>query len=278
MEVQMPIFMDRHFTEGATAHAVANAHQADLALQGEYGVRFLTYWFDEARSTAFCLVDSPDEETITRVHAQAHGLVPNEVIEVDPSVVESFLGRVSDPVPAEGAQPEASIDSALRAIMFTDLKDSTLMTSRLGDERALHLLHVNNAMTRNALREHGGREVKHTGDGIMASAVSVPDSVRCAMAIQRAFREHNSRNPGDALMLRIGLHAGEPIEEKGDLFGSAVQLAARLCAACGPGEILVSEAVKDLCADAGQRFKDRGLLELKGIADPVRVFEVQQQA
>lgn len=79
-------------------------------------------------------------------------------------VVDAFLGRIQDPVPTESAAGTVEIlrDPAFRAIMFTDLKDSTAMTTRLGDAKALHLLHIHNAMTRNALRDHNGREVKHT--------------------------------------------------------------------------------------------------------------------
>ncbi|HEY5811148.1 MAG TPA: DUF4242 domain-containing protein, partial [Terrimicrobiaceae bacterium] len=90
----MPIYMDRHFIEGATHQTLANAHQKDLATQGKYGVRFMTYWFDEVRSTAFCLVDAPNKEAIQKAHDEAHGNVPSEIIEVDPMVVEAFLGRV----------------------------------------------------------------------------------------------------------------------------------------------------------------------------------------
>ena len=84
----MPIYMDRHYIEGATRHTIANAHEKDLEVQSKYGVNFLTYWFDEARSTAFCLVEAPTKEAIHKAHDEAHGAVPNEIIEVDPTVVE----------------------------------------------------------------------------------------------------------------------------------------------------------------------------------------------
>ena len=89
----MPVYMDRHYVEGATRHALADAHQKDLALQDKYNVKFLTYWFDEMRCTAFCLIEAPNRETIERAHNEAHGLVPNEIIEVDPAVVDAFLGQ-----------------------------------------------------------------------------------------------------------------------------------------------------------------------------------------
>jgi class 3 adenylate cyclase len=274
----MPVYMDRHYIEGATRHAVADAHQKDLALQDRYQVKFLTYWFDEMRCTAFCLIEAPDRETIERAHNEAHGSVPNEVLEVDPAVVDAFLGRIKDPPPVETtaeASAQVPIDPGFRTIMFTDLKDSTLMTTLYGDAKALHLLHVHNALTRNALKAHEGREVKHTGDGIMASFTRAADAVACAIAIQRAFSEYNNEHADTPLYLRVGLSAGEPIEEHGDLFGRTVQLAARLCALAEPGRILVDGVVYDQATDKRLPFSDLGEVTPKGFDHPIRLYEVQ---
>ncbi|MGH7795895.1 MAG: nickel-binding protein [Candidatus Binatia bacterium] len=273
----MPVYMDRHYIEGATRHAVSDAHQKDLALQDKYHVKFLTYWFDEMRSTAFCLIEAPNRETIERAHNEAHGSVPNEVLEVDSAVVDAFLGRIKDPPPMDaspGKTGEISIDSGFRAIMFTDLKDSTLMTTLYGDTKALHLLHVHNALTRNSLNAHRGHEIKHTGDGIMASFASVPDAVECAIAIQKAFAAYNQEHPETPLYLRIGLSAGEPIEEHGDLFGKAVQLAARLCAHAEPARILIDQVVLDQWSDRQSPFSDLGEVTPKGFDHAIRVYEV----
>ena len=274
----MPVYMDRHYIEGATRHAIADAHQKDLALQDRYHVKFLTYWFDETRSTAFCLVEAPNRETIERAHNEAHGSVPNEVLEVDSAVVDAFLGRIKDPPPMDaspGTTGEISIDSGFRAIMFTDLKDSTLMTTLYGDAKALHLLHVHNALTRNSLNTHRGREIKHTGDGIMASFSSVADAVKCAVTIQKAFSAYNKEHQETPLYLRIGLSAGEPIEEHGDLFGKAVQLAARLCAHAEPGRILIDQVVRDQWQGKELLLADLGEVTPKGFDHAIRVYEVQ---
>ena len=273
----MPVYMDRHYVEGATRLALADAHQRDMALQDKYHVKFLTYWFDEMRCTAFCLVEAPNRETIERAHNEAHGSVPNEVIEVDPNVVDAFLGRIKDPVATDTSPAktgETSIDPAFRAIMFTDLQDSTLMTTLYGDAKALHLLHIHNALTRNSLKAHRGREVKHTGDGIMASFASVPDSVECAVNIQKAFAAYNKKNIETPLNLRIGLSAGEPIEEHGDLFGKAVQLSARLCALAEPGRILIDQVVLDHWQVNDLPLSDLGEVTPKGFDHAVRVYEL----
>ena len=273
----MPVFMDRHYVEGATRQSVADAHQKDLALQDKYGVKFVAYWFDELRSTAFCLIEAPDGETIVRAHDEAHGSIPNEVLEVDPAVVDAFLGRIKDPPPINtvpGKSAVTPIDAGLRAIMFTDLKDSTLMTTLHGDTKALHMLHVQNALTRNALNTHRGREIKHTGDGIMASFASVPDAVDCVIAIQKAFAAYNKEHPETPMYLRIGMSAGEPIEDDGDLFGKAVQLAARLCAHAQPARVLVDQRVLDQCPGKNLPLTHLGEINLKGFDHAVRVYEI----
>ncbi|HEY5813077.1 MAG TPA: nickel-binding protein [Terrimicrobiaceae bacterium] len=272
----MPIYMDRHFIEGATHHALANAHQKDLATQGKYGVRFMTYWFDEVRSTAFCLVDAPNKEAIQKAHDEAHGDVPSEIIEVDPMVVEAFLGRVKDPPTMPDGKP-IPLEAGLRAIMFTDLQGSTSFTNRLGETKALHLLHVHNALTRKELRAHGGREVKHLGDGIMAAFASINQGLKCAIAIQRAFANYNSSDPNTPLHLRIALSAGEPVEDDNDLFGVTVQLAARLCAHAEPDQILVTDSILENFAGEKSLFASAGQFNPKGFDREIPVFEVQWQ-
>ena len=272
----MPVYMDRHYVEGASRRAVADAHQKDLAIQDKYDVKFLTYGFDDMRCTASCLVEAPNRETIERAHNEAHGLVPNEVIEVDPAVVEAFLGRIKDPPPAPLAKADGlSRDAGFRAIMFTDLKDSTRMTMLHGDAKALHLMHVHNALIRNCLKTSRGREIKHTGDGLMASFASVPDAVGCAIAIQKAFAAYNQENREAPLYLRIGLSAGEPIEEHGDLFGKSVQLAARICAHAGPGQILIDQSALQQWPGKNLPLRDLGEITPKGFEHGVRVCEIQ---
>jgi class 3 adenylate cyclase len=156
------------------------------------------------------------------------------------------------------------------------------MMQRLGDEKGREVLREYERMTREVLKAHGGTEVKTMGDGFLASFGSVTKAVECAVALQKAFDEHNtgvdqgaaSSAPTEALSVRVGLNAGEPIEEDGDLFGSTVILAARIAAAAQGGEVLASMAVRELCAGKGFAFADRGEQAMRGFEDPVRVFEV----
>jgi hypothetical protein len=151
----MPIFLDRHDLSGLTAADIAEAHRKDLEVQERYGVRFLTYWFDEARGTGFCLIDAPDIATAMRVHDEAHGDVAKDVIEVDLSAVEAFLGRVSDPRPSSSGG-KVTFDAALRAVMFTDIVDSTGMTARLGDARSVEMVRAHDAIVRRAPQGQAG--------------------------------------------------------------------------------------------------------------------------
>jgi class 3 adenylate cyclase len=266
----MPIFIDRHALSGATAAQVAEAHQRDLLVQDDYGVKFLTYWFDEARGLAFCLVDAPDQETAQRVHADAHGLVANAMIPVDLSAVEAFLGRISD---APEAPPAADADlagSARRAVMFTDIVGSTAMTGRLGDAAAIELVRTHDALVRRQLVLHGGCEVKHLGDGIMASFRVTSAAVECAKGIQAGFERFN-RDSARKLHVRIGIAAGEPIEDSCDLFGSTVQIASRLCRAARPDGVLVSGEVLREC-EGVHSFAAAGRRRLKGFDEPVQTF------
>jgi len=269
----MPIYMDRHFAEGANLKALADAHAQDLKIQNKYDIKFITYWFDEVRSTAFCLVDAPSKEVLEDAHREAHGNIPNEIIEVDPSIVEAFLGRVKDPSPTDNSEI-VPIDSAFRVIMFTDLKDSTKMTTQFGDTSALNLVHIHNVLTRNELREFDGNEIKHTGDGIMASFITIENAIECAMKIQKAFSIHNENNPKEEIHLKIGLSAGEPIEEYGDLFGQSVQLAARLCSHAQSNQILVSSEVEQLIEKSRFKLLPQGEITPKGFNSPVSIFEV----
>jgi class 3 adenylate cyclase len=266
----VPIFMDRHDMTEVTAADAADAHRKDIEIQDQYGVKFLTYWFDQPRGTIFCLVDAPDKETAQCVHREAHGHIAGEVVEVALSAVEAFLGRIQDPEPSSG-QTHDSMDSGYRAIMFTDIVGSTRMTTRLGDRLATEMVRAHDSIVRRCLSDAGGREVKHTGDGIMASFPSTEKAVDCAIAVQQGFHRYNHGN-SEPLHVRIGLDCGEPVEDSNDLFGSTVQLAARLCSAASSDRILVSENIRRQL-DGSRGFVQTKAKRLKGFAHPVPAFE-----
>jgi class 3 adenylate cyclase len=266
--------MDIHeFRDGITAEDLAKAHEADLAIQGKHGVNYLKYWVNESAGKAFCLVDAPNAEAACHVHRESHGIVAEKIIEVQPEVAEGFLGGVETNAAGAVIFPGGGADArdpGVRTILFTDIVNSTILTQSLGDEAALTMLGVHDTIVRNALSALGGREVKHTGDGIMASFVSAAGAIRCAIQIQRELDKHAQTNPESALKVRVGAAVGEPVEQNNDLFGSTVQLAARLCAHAQPKQILVSNAIPDLCIGKGLLFEELGEVVLKGFGSPVR--------
>ena len=158
-------------------------------------------------------------------------------------------------------------------ILFTDMEGSTALTQRLGDARAQDVVRTHNRFVREALAAHGGREIKHTGDGIMATFRSASQAIEGAIDIQRRIHALAEEDPDSALRVRIGLNAGEPVAEEGDYFGTAVQVASRICATAEPGQILATGVVRDLVAGKGFLFRDCGETIPRGFADAVRVFE-----
>jgi class 3 adenylate cyclase len=160
-------------------------------------------------------------------------------------------------------------------VLFTDLVGSTEILDRLGDEVGDRLRRDHFAILREAARAHGGREVKSLGDGLMLVFGSARRAVACAVSMQRRIDAHNDTPDGEAMGLRIGLNAGEVINAEDDFFGMPVVVAKRLCDRAAPRQTLSSDIVRALVGSRGDyRFIALGTLQLKGIADPVSVFEL----
>lgn len=269
----MPIYMDYHPDVGdVTEDDIKAAHLRDLEVQGKYGVQFLTYWFNSPQGESYCLVDAPDEESAIACHKEAHGLMPHKMLKVDKPTIGHFMGDWEKNVPNEARLegPGSEIDTGLRAIMFTDLVGSTDVSTRQGDEAVMKMLSKHDRTVRSALDVNGGREVKHTGDGILASFTYVSRAVDCAIEIQRNL----ANVEGQGIPTSIGISAGEPITQADDIFGAAVNLAARICAHASAGQILVSSAVRDLSIGKPFDYSDGGSVALKGFDEPVRLYEV----
>jgi class 3 adenylate cyclase len=195
---------------------------------------------------------------------------------VAPEIAEGFLGGAEINSAGAAVVPGGSEDHrdpGIRTVLFTDIVGSTELTQRLGDEAAMKVLEIHDRVVRDALGALGGREVKHTGDGIMASFFSAVAAARCAARIHRALADRQDDNY--AFKVRIGAAAGEPVENHQDLFGTTVQLAARLCAHAEPEQSLVSNVVAELCLGKGLAFQDLGEVSLKGFAQPVKVHAIR---
>lgn len=234
----MPIFMDRHdVSESVTAAHVAQLHQEDLKIQDDFGCRGLTYWFDDKRKTAFCLIEAPNEQALRDMHNKAHGEIPHSIIEVDAAVVESFLGRIEDPHKVQPSTLNIVDDPAFRAIMVIEKESSFPEPSGL--------LKIYYEAVGFLIESKGGRIVKHINENyLLASFDSIPAAISAALAIKTKSQEpHFESNT-----LKIGLSAGVPVTEKKSIFEDCINQAKRMCAMI-PGEIIVSADVAALCGD-----------------------------
>ena len=195
----------------------------------------------------------------------------------DPSqslaAIRNFLDEGEEPA---GAPPRAL--GGLVTILFTDMESSTALRRKLGDAQVQELVRAHNEIVRAALSGHDGREIKHTGDGIMASFPTATSALQCGIDIQRGVAAHVEEHPDAPLGVYVGLNAGEPIAEEEDLFGTSVDLAARICAHAEPGQILASNVVRELSEGKGFLFGDIGDVVPKGFEEPVRLYEVRWRA
>ena len=175
----------------------------------------------------------------------------------------------------EWNKPKAKEEKAkLVTVMFTDMVGSTSLTQAKGDAVAQTVVRAHNRVVRAALSQYGGTEVKHTGDGIMASFSSTSDSVEACILMQRGVLAHNQATPDLPLHIKIGLNAGEPIAEEDDLFGTTVQLAARIVDKAQSEQIYVSEIIRWICAGKELEFVNAGQFAMKGVEEPVTLYEV----
>lgn len=191
--------------------------------------------------------------------------------------VDSSLGPIDDFLERTGGQPAQGGHGPVQIVLFTDLVDHTAMMSALGDLAGREVLRRHESIVSNEIEANGGRSVKGLGDGFMAVFGSVGGAIQCAVAIQREFAAWNaeSERKDRPVEVRIGLHAGEPIEEDGDLFGATVILASRITGHAGAGEILAGNTVKELAAGKRFVFAERDDFVPKGFEDPVQVWTVE---
>ncbi len=158
--------------------------------------------------------------------------------------------------------------------LFTDIVGSTAMTQRLGNVGAQKAVRAHNDAVRGAIQQFNGREVKHTGDGIMATFPDGPSAVGASIQMLQGIQSHNQASPETTVEIRIGVNTGEAVEEENDFFGQAVQTTARICDKAADGHAWVSEVVLEACQGQRYKFLPRGEFEMKGLDKPKPLFEV----
>jgi class 3 adenylate cyclase len=224
-----------------------------------------------------------DDKVVAVVRAGAAGYLmkdasPEEVAEairtvyrgdplLHPDVTRRLMRQLAEPT------PHVTIPEGTVTILFTDIEASTELFSRLGDEGARAVFREHDRILREAVRRHGGVEVKHQGDGMMIAFSSARRALRSAVEIQRALAERNASGTEEAIRVRIGINTGEVIAEDDDYFGTSVVTAARIAGAARGGQILISEATKGILGSgAGDvRLVSVGERELRGLPGPCRI-------
>src|SRR2546426_7642676 len=188
----------------------------------------------------------------------------------------------------EGSSPRTAPGASAQfggtvTIFFSDIRGFTEHTEEFGDDEASRIVREQGTIVRSRIKAFGGAVVKTQGDGFMVAFPTRRSSDLCAIAIQRTVAEASRNQTGPGIAIGIGINTGEPIrQEDGDYIGGTVNLAARICAAAGPGQILVAESTRYVAgrielrrSDGGAvEYVDRGFHELKGFPEAKRLFEV----
>jgi class 3 adenylate cyclase len=191
---------------------------------------------------------------------------------------DQLSAAIADFVEAQAARVAGASDRTAAAphgtavILFADIAGSTALTERLGDAAFRAKARELDGALRRVIGDHAGTciDAKTLGDGVLATFSSASQAIGAALACGKAGEDAG-------LPLHLGLHAGDVIREEGNVFGGAVNVAARVSALSAPGEVLVSDTVRGLArTSAGVGFEDRGEREMKGVAEPVRVWAVRQ--
>lgn len=232
----MPIYMDRHdVAEEVTAEIVAEIHQEDLRIQHKYGCRGITYWYDDGRKTAFCLVEAPNKEAIVEMHAKAHGEVPNTIIEVDDTIVESFLGRIEDPEKSQKKELNIVNNPAFRILLVLKVtKDNLQSAPATLSKSTLETI-------RTLVESYRGRMVKQAEAYLLISYDSTTNAINSALAIKEVL----ATSLDISVQSFMGLSAGLPVTKKQGLFEETIKTAERL-SDLSQGRILITSEIRDL--------------------------------
>lgn len=235
--------MDRHdVPDTITAEILAQIHQDDLKIEHEFGCKGFTYWFDNERKTAFCLIEAPNKKAIQEMHLKAHGDVPNTIIEVEPKIVQSFLGRISDPKKAQNTELNIINDTAFRALMV--IETSNYLNRVESNQFSIFTQKFHNSISK-TLKQFVGRVVKQDNNSYLISFKSVTNAIVCALKIQSNFKYITPKFDSQNRKLKIGLGSGIPVTKKDNLFEEAVTLTTRMCEVV-KNQIVISSQIKSL--------------------------------
>jgi len=251
--------MDRHDLPGVTLSDAAKAHKKDLEHQAEYNCKAMTYWVDEERESAFCLIEAPNKKAVKNLHNRAHGLIPHDIIEVNSNLVKSFLGRIHDSELGEDTALEVAADSALRALMVIETSN---YIDRIEDNQFDLFFQKFHNSTNKTIGKYNGKVVLLKSSSYLVSFKTVTNAVSCALKIRSKLKYITPNFDDTYRNLKIGISVGEPVTNKAGLFEDAINLATNLCEVV-EGEIVVSSEAKALYeAQNHNAFLDRKVIRV----------------
>lgn len=228
----MPLFMDLHkasdYDVKPTVEEIRKNHIADLEVQHKYGVKFLQYWINEEAGLVFCLMEAPDKEACAAVHAEAHGAMPCNVIELKGGDYSAYLQKDTNVNAFDIVEtPDGALDTGYRFLLVVDMIDIS------GNDQG-HAMQLHDIM-----QKYNGNEASHPGYRTMIVFTSSTQAIHCAIGLLQAINSNTTE-------LRIAISAGAPVTDQDSLFADAIQLANHLCSAVPNGRVVLSALAKDL--------------------------------
>lgn len=235
----MPIYMDLHIIPGVNAKDVAVAHSLDVYLEKDHNCTCLTYWVDEQKGHVFCLINAPSKEVVNELHSKSHGLVPHKIIEVESALVQSFLGRITDPENAQRTDDGFLLinEYSYRVVMMVKLPDPILMRHQMGKEADAWSQQISVQINEQILSA-GGRMALQRQDGIIGSFTNAQEAIQAALNIHHLSSVTYSHS--------IAIHAGEPVSQHDKFFGDTLGMLQYMCFFEQKFPLRISNAVREL--------------------------------
>lgn len=243
------MFMDYHKGLSLSIDDVKKAHIADEAVQSKYGVVYHQFWVNEQDGTVFCLMEGPDKEACASVHREAHGGVACSIVEVAVGFYKLLMGNGHIIEGGHVKHSDGSADVAIRNILLLNIQGVTTVTRSI-DYRKMKAPLPAKQLAISEVAEFGGREVTWLHDDSLVSVFdSTQQALKCAVHLQKKLLELKTTAENDEwnILFRMGLAAGQPLTDHGELFSETITLARRLCAVANPNEIILSSAIQDRC-------------------------------
>ena len=242
----MPLFMDYHKVPNITLDDVVNAHMADLAIQEQYGVKYLQFWVNKRDGSIFCLTEGPDAKTCEMVHQMAHGQVACAITEVDAGTYKLFMGENHKLELGLVKNDDDSLDMGYRSILVADVR-GLAGSAHVSDLQALEIPPGVRQRILDSVKKHNGRDVKWpAGGSIIAVFHDATEAVNCGRQIERTLLP-DPLHP--QLVFKIGISCDQPVTEDGGFFTRAIKLARCLIQTAQDNQIVISSLVKELCSE-----------------------------